>query len=435
MSTLLGASLDCERTLTQIARLAVPALGDLCAIDVLRDDGVLHRVAGVHVEGSGESFASDIEAWHAPAAAARELAAMLGERRPVLVSRATRADLDAVAPSADPVLRRLAPKSWIVAPLIAADRVRGAVTLAITRSTRRYRRTDLAFATVVASQAAAAIEGARLRREVEAARGMAEAANRSRDEALSTLSHELRNPLNAVHGWATLIERGQLGEAQTRRAVQIIVRNVNAQIRIVDDVLAMSRIATGHLRLSVEPVDLRDAIENGLEAVRHAAEAKGIRLRPLPQEPGLRVSGDAGRLQQVVWNLLENAVKFTPNGGRIEVRLRRARSHVEIVVSDTGEGIAADVLPYIFERARQPEGGDAPTRGGLGIGLALVRHLVELHGGSVCAESAGEGHGATFVVQLPLMPAEPRERPIASPDGAVPDGPLLRSSVSGRNAR
>jgi len=209
---------------------------------------------------------------------------------------------------------------------------------------------------------------------------------------------------------------------------------VNAQIRIVDDVLAMSRIATGHLRLSVEPVDLRGVIENGLESVRHAAEAKRIRLWPVLQESGLRVSGDAGRLQQVVWNLLENAVKFTPSGGRIEIRLQRVRSHVEIVVSDTGEGIAADVLPYIFERARQPGRGDAPTHGGLGIGLALVRDLVELHGGSVWAESAGEGHGATFVVQLPLMPAEPLEPPI-TPDGAVDDAPLLRSPASGHNAR
>ena len=419
----------------QMARLAVPALGDLCTIDVLADDGVLHRVAGVYADGAGESIAAEIDARLAPAAAATGLAAVLCERRPVLVARATQADLDALAPNADHLLRRLALKSWIVAPLIAADRVLGAVTLAITRSARRYDRTDLALATVVAALTAATIEGTRLQREAEAARGMAEAANRSRDEALSTLSHELRNPLNAVHGWATLIDRGQLGEAQTRRAVQVIVRNVNAQIRLVDDVLAMSRIDTGRLRLSLQPVDLRGVIEEGLESVRHAAETKHIRLNPMLQGPGLRVSGDAGRLQQIVWNLLENAVKFTPNGGRIDIRLRQALPHVEIVVSDTGEGIAADVLPYIFERARQPERDDTATRGGLGIGLALVRHLVELHGGSVSAESRGKGQGATFVVQLPLIAAELRERPIALPDGALSEEVLLRSSASGRNAR
>ena len=424
MSAVLGASLGVERALTQIVRLAVPALGDLCTIDVLEDDGALRRVAGACVDDAGESLAAEIECRHAPAAAPG-LAAVLRERRSVLVARATQRALDTPSPKA---------AQWIVAPLVAADHVLGALTLAITGSARRYDQTDLAFATVIAGQAAVAIEGARLRREAEAARGMAEAANRSRDETLSTLSHELRNPLNIVHGWATLIDHGRLGEAQRRRAMQIIVRNVNAQIRIVDDVLAMSRIETGHLRLSVEPVDLRGVIENGLESVHHAAEAKHIRLWPVLQEAGLRVSGDAGRLQQVVWNLLENAVKFTPSGGRIEIRLQRVRSHVEIVVSDTGEGIAADVLPYIFERARQPERGGAPTHGGLGIGLALVRDLVELHGGRVWAESAGEGRGATFVVQLPLMPAEPLEQAI-TPDGAVSDGPLLRSSASGRNAR
>jgi CheY-like chemotaxis protein/two-component sensor histidine kinase len=228
-----------------------------------------------------------------------------------------------------------------------------------------------------------------------------------------------------VHGWATLIERGQLGEAQTRRAVQIIVRNVNAQIRLVDDLLDMSKVVSGRMRLTVRPVDLRDVIENGIEAVRHAAEAKGVRLQPVLQEPGLLVNGDAGRLEQVVWNLLENAVKFTPKDGRVQIHLQRVRSHVEIVVSDTGQGIGADVLPYVFDRLRQGEGGSARSHGGLGIGLALVRHFVELHGGSVYAESPGEGKGATFVVKLPLMVAEMLERPIAARDGGMLDGPSL----------
>src|SRR5207249_6737726 len=157
------------------------------------------------------------------------------------------------------------------------------------------------------------------------------------------------------------------------------------------------------------------------EAVRHAAEAKGIRLHSVLEAPGLLVSGDAGRLQQVVWNLLDNAVKFTPKDGRVQVQLQRVRSHVEIVVSDTGQGIAADVLPYVFDRLRQGESGSTRGQGGLGIGLALVRHFVELHGGSVYAESAGEEHGATFVVKLPLMLADLREGAIARPQGQTPD--------------
>ncbi len=179
--------------------------------------------------------------------------------------------------------------------------------LAITESNRRYGRADLSLATAVASQAAAVIESARLAREADEARAAAEAAIRAKDEFLSTLSHELRNPLNAVYGWATMIERGQLGEAQTRRAMQIIVRNVNAQIRLVDDLLDMSKVVSGRMRLAVQPVDLGELIEDGLESVRHAAEAKRIRLQSVLEAPGLLVSGDPGRLQQVVWNLLENA--------------------------------------------------------------------------------------------------------------------------------
>jgi signal transduction histidine kinase len=419
MSVLLGSSLDYERTLPRIVRLAVPTLGDLCAIDLLQPDGGLHRVACAHVDPVREALVAT--------ATAPGSSAALHDGRPVLVARATEADLRAAAQTDEQrvLLRQLDLKSWTVTPLIAHERVLGALILAISESARRYGPTDLAFATVVARHAAAVIEGARLFREAEAARHAAEVANRAKDEFLSTLSHELRNPLNAVHGWASLIERGQLGEAQTRRAVQIIVRNVNAQIRLVNDLLDMSKVVSGRMRLTVQPVDLRDVIENGIEAVRHAAEAKGVRLQPVLQEPGLLINGDAGRLEQVVWNLLENAVKFTPKDGRVQIHLQRVRSHVEIVVSDTGQGIAADVLPYVFDRLRQGEGGSARSHGGLGIGLALVRHFVELHGGSVYAESPGEGKGATFVVKLPLMVAEMLERPIAARDGGMLDGPSL----------
>ena len=431
MSALLGSSLDYERTLPHFVRLAVPVLGDLCAIDLL-DRGALRRVACAHVDPAREALISEIGARHtADPAAARGVAAVMRTRQPVLVVRATEAALREAAQDVEQLvlLRQLAPRSWIVVPLVARERVLGALTLAVTESARRYGPVDLVFATVVAIHAAAVIEGARLYREAEAARRAAEAANRSKDEFLSTISHELRNPLNAVYGWATLIERGQLGEAQTRRAIQIIARNVEAQIRLVDDLLDISKIVNGQMRLTVRPVDLHGLIEDALEAVRHTAEAKGIRLQPVLETPGLLVSGDAGRLQQVVWNLLENAVKFTAKDGRIQVQLRRIRSHVEIIVSDTGRGIAPDVLPFIFDRLRQGESGSLRGQGGLGIGLALVRHFVELHGGSVYAESAGEGQGATFVVKLPLMLADLREEPIARRDGPVPGAALAGACV------
>jgi len=429
MSALLGSSFDYERTLPRLARLAVPALGDLCAIDLLQDDFGLRRVACAHADSTREPLVYELGGRHGPKPDdAQGVGAVIRYRRPVLVARAREADLRAAAQSDEQLalLRQLGPKSWIVTPLVAHERVLGALTLALTEPGRRpYGPIDLAYAAVIASHAAAAIESARLYREAEAARRTAEAASRAKDEFLSTVSHELRNPLNAVYGWATLIERGQLGEAQTRRAVQVIVRNVNAQIRLVDDLLDMSEIVNGRMRLVVRPVDLHDLIQDALEAVRHAAEAKGIRLQPVLHAPGLLVSGDPGRLQQVVWNLLQNAVKFTPTDGRVQIQLQRVRSHAEIVVSDSGQGITADVLPYVFDRLRQGEGGSARGHGGLGIGLALVRHFVELHGGSVFAESAGEGQGATFVVKLPLMLADVREEAVTRRDGAAVESPSL----------
>jgi signal transduction histidine kinase/ActR/RegA family two-component response regulator len=430
IGALLGSSLDSERMLPRVVRLAVPVLGDLCAVDLLHADGALHRVASAHVDVAKEALVFEIrtrygfnsEAPHGPLAVVRT-------RRPALISQVTEADLSAVALNAEhlALFKQLGPRSWIIAPLVAYERALGTITLAITESSRRYGEVDLSFAMAVANQTAAAIEIWRLYREAQEARGAAEAANRAKDEFLSTLSHELRNPLNAVHGWATLIERGQLGEAQTRRAVQVIVRNVNAQIRLVDDLLDMSRVVSGRMRLVVQPVDLRELIEDSLEAVRHAADAKGIRIQRLLEAPSVLVSGDPGRLQQIVWNLLDNAVKFTPRDGRVQVHLQRVRSHAEIVVSDTGQGIAPEILPYVFDRLRQGESGSARSHGGLGIGLALVRHLAELHGGSVYAESAGDGKGATFVVKLPLMVAERREQPIAAREPST----LASTALSG----
>ena len=239
----------------------------------------------------------------------------------------------------------------------------------------------------------------------QAARREAEAANRAKDEFLATLSHELRTPLNAIVGWAHLLRTGQLDEGQTTRAVEVIDRNAKAQSQIVADVLDVSRIVMGKLRLDVRPVDLATVVEEALDTLRPAAAAKEIHIEA-SLEGGGRVSGDPDRLQQVIWNLVSNAIKFTSNGGRIQVRLRREPSHVDVVVEDTGVGIRPDFLPHVFERFRQSDSSSTRAHGGLGLGLALVRHLVELHGGTVAASSPGEGGGATFTVRLPLMLAQ-----------------------------
>ena len=242
----------------------------------------------------------------------------------------------------------------------------------------------------------------RLLAREQAARTEAEAANRGKDQFLAMLSHELRTPLNAVYGYARMLQAGQLDPDAAARALDAIVRNANAQVQLIDDLLDVSRVITGKLRLNVRSVDLKAVVDGALDTVRPAVEAKGIRLRSVLDPGAGPITGDPDRLQQVVWNLLANAVKFTPKGGQVQVHLQRVNSHVEIVVSDTGQGIAPDVLPLIFERFWQGESSSTRPHAGLGLGLALVKHLVELHGGTVAAQSAGAGRGATFVVTLPV---------------------------------
>jgi signal transduction histidine kinase/ActR/RegA family two-component response regulator len=234
----------------------------------------------------------------------------------------------------------------------------------------------------------------------------AEASNRAKDEFLAVLSHELRTPLNAVYGWARMLQSGQLEAKAATRALDVIVRQANAQVQLIDDLLDVSRIITGKMRLDVRPVDLKAVIEGALDAVRLAATAKDIRLRTALDPHAATISGDPDRLQQVVWNLVMNAVKFTPRGGRVDVELQRLDAHVEIVVLDTGRGISADVLPFIFDRFRQADSSTTRAHTGLGLGLALARNLVELHGGTLTAHSDGENKGATFVVRLPAAPLE-----------------------------
>jgi signal transduction histidine kinase/ActR/RegA family two-component response regulator len=239
---------------------------------------------------------------------------------------------------------------------------------------------------------------------------LAEAANRTKDEFLAVLSHELRTPINAVYGWARMLRERTMTPDQAARGLEVIERNAAAQVRLIEDLLDISRIVTGKMRLDVRMVDVAQAIDSALDAVRHAADVKELRLERLVDPRAGPVAGDADRLQQVVWNLLSNAIKFTPRRGRVQVRLARVNSHVEIVVADTGAGIDPVLLPHIFDRFRQGDSTSTRTHGGLGLGLALVKHIVELHGGTVHAISEGEGRGATFTVKLPVsLAATPAE--------------------------
>lgn len=237
----------------------------------------------------------------------------------------------------------------------------------------------------------------------EAAQREAAAANRSKDQFLAMVSHELRGPLSPILAWSSLLKSGRLDPARTLAAVQAIERNARAQAQLIEDLLDVSRIVSGKLRLDVRPTELADAVGAAVESVEAAADAKQIRLDAVLDPQAGLVSGDAERLRQVAWNLVSNAVKFTPHGGRVQVRLQRVESEVELVVSDTGKGISAEILPHVFDRFEHVGEGTGSERRGLGLGLAIVRHLVELHGGTVEAASEGPNRGATFRVRLPLL--------------------------------
>lgn len=252
----------------------------------------------------------------------------------------------------------------------------------------------------IAAWGSLALENARLYDD-------ARAANRLKDEFLAVLSHELRTPLNAIVGYSRLLRAGMLSADKAARGLETLERNATWLTQIVEDVLDVSRIVSGKIRLDVQPVELQLIIDNAVATVQPAADAKGVRIQSLVDPQIGPVSGDPGRLQQVVWNLVSNAVKFTPKSGRIQVRLERVNSQAEVIVSDTGIGIRPDFLPFVFERFRQAEAGTTRKTGGLGLGLAIVRHIVEMHGGTVEASSEGEGKGATFRVRLPLMIVHP----------------------------
>jgi signal transduction histidine kinase/CHASE3 domain sensor protein/ActR/RegA family two-component response regulator len=320
--------------------------------------------------------------------------------------------------SASRVLReRVA--SLMGVPLLVAGRPIGVMHVATTR-TRRFTDEDLHLLELVGARIASAIEHARLFEAERQARTEAEAANRAKDEFLGTLSHELRSPLSAIRTWVHLLRRGHLDQAKSERALATIEESAKLQAQLIEDLLDVSRIVSGKLRMEARPVDLASVVESAIDTVRLAADAKDIALESRLAPIAGVVAGDPGRLQQVVWNLLSNAIKFTPRGGRVEVECAGAGTEVVITVADTGQGIAPEFLPHLFERFRQADSSSTRRHGGLGLGLAIVRHILELHGGRVEAESAGLGGGARFTVRLPLQPARPAPVAAGGPAARIP---------------
>ena len=397
VGTVLAGSLDYETTLTAVANLAVPAIADWCAVDIV-EDAKLQRLAVAHVDPAKVEFARSLERYDDPTSPqSPKTVARTGS--PVLVPVITR-EMIVQAANGDQERIRLVQSlglvSYMCVPLVAHGRLLGALTLATAESHRHFSEDDLRFAQDVAHRAALAVDNARAYQSMQTA-------DRLKDEFLATLSHELRTPLNAIMGYARLLRSGSVSPDRTNNALDIVERNASVLTKLVEDLLDVSRIISGKVRLNIQPVDLPNVVREAAESLMPAAEAKQLRLQVTTDPDAGPISGDPDRLQQVVWNLVSNAVKFTPKGGRIQIRLERIDSHVDIIVSDTGVGIDPAVLPHIFERFRQADSAMTRQFGGLGLGLAIVRHLAELHGGTVHAMSTGPDQGATFRVRLPLM--------------------------------
>jgi signal transduction histidine kinase/ActR/RegA family two-component response regulator len=399
LGTALSASLDYESTLKAVAEMTVPTMADWCAVDIVGERGALQRLAVAHVDPAKLELARTLEErYPSNPNAPGGVHHVIRTGKPAYLSRIPASLLDAAARDDEHrrVLRDLNLTSYMCVPLMARGKAFGAITFVSAESGREYAESDLRFARELAARASLAVENAR-------AYARANEASRLKDEFLATLSHELRTPLNAVLGYTRMLRQQTLPPEKIGPALDIVERNAEALKQMIEDVLEVSRIVAGRLRLNVEAVDLPAVLRDAVATVTPAADAKGVRVETVIDPLTAPVSGDGDRLQQIVWNLLSNAIKFTPRGGRVQLRLSRVDSHVEIAVSDTGRGIAPDFLPFVFERFRQGDASFSREHGGLGLGLAITRQLTELHGGTVSAASGGLDQGATFTVRLPLM--------------------------------
>ena len=382
-TALLTRSLEYEKTLASVARLAVPEFSDWCAIDVTDQEGRLQRLATVHAhptridppDARVPDSVREVIRTGAPM--------MLAAGAPPHQASNSRAG---VASSSF--------MSSLCVPIISPSGTLGAMTFVFGESARRYSDLDLDLARELAARSALAIENALAYRRVNEA-------SRVKDEFLAMLSHELRTPLNAILGYAQMLTTGMLDAERHSHAMKVLMRNATALKQIIDDLLDVARITSGKVRLNMRPVDLADVLGAAAATIQPAAEAKGVSLEVAIDADAPRVLGDPDRLQQVVWNLLSNAAKFTRRGGRVRLELKQSDPWIEIVVADDGQGIDPAFLPHMFERFRQADGRYAREHAGLGLGLSIVRDLTELHGGTVLAKSEGPGRGATFTVRLP----------------------------------
>jgi PAS domain S-box-containing protein len=417
-SSALSSTWELSAAMERLTQCLVPRLAEWCGVFLSHEEaGPLERVASSDVDprrvlrlsqaGPGVALGQAIHA---------------GMRRG---RAASFSQLFEEGPSPDAataeLARAFAGLRGIAVPITFKGQHRGVLLLAAGEGYRPYDADDLQLAGELAHRAANVLEHVRLFELARQARDRAEEANRAKDEFLATVSHELRTPLTAILGWTSILRTTPLSVEKQARALETVERSARAQAQIVDDLLDISRIVAGRMRLELKPVDLGGVVDAVLDVVRPAAAARGIQLEPLLEPDVGFVQGDAQRLQQVAWNLLTNAIKFTPQGGRVSVRLRRVEACVELEVRDSGQGISPAFLPHLFERFQQADGSATRRHGGLGLGLSIVRHLMELQGGSVHAHSEGEGQGARFTVRIPSL------QPGPCPVGIAPAGMTSRT--------
>jgi PAS domain S-box-containing protein len=410
---LLTSSLDYETTLDRAVHVALPRLGDYCTVVIQDEHGQMRLIAWGHVVREKEAVLHELVSRLVDSGPAHGVTTFASEVmrlcRTLVVTPEQLGQVISSMTDVDPELVRLGealrPYAYVGAPLAVRGRAVGVMAFGRSEqeSHRGYSAAEVALIEEFARRSSVAVENARLFRR-------ADELNRLKDEFLATVSHELRTPLSAILGWSRMLAGGQLDEDKRRRAIEAIERNAQAQAKLVDDILDVARGMAGNVRLEMTTIDLAAVAHRGVDAIAPAAAAKKIQVEVASGPAPVHVVGDAARLQQVVWNLVSNAVKFTPAGGRVAVAVEPVDGHAELKVAESGAGIPRAFLPYVFDKFRQADGSFTRQHGGLGLGLAIARHLVELHGGSIEARSEGEGKGATFVARIPLAEPQPDQR-------------------------
>lgn len=426
-SELLSSSLDYPSTIAQLTTLLVPRLADFCVVQI--DSGSAEDPPIAHVEPSKRELLRELlRRFHPDGMPGRAQVEESGKA--VLVEWSEPADLEIFArtPEHRAYLEQLEARAFLVVPLRVQAHVIGTLTVGWSESDRRATASDLLLVSELARRAANVIDHAQLDALSRSERDRADAATRAKDEFVAVVSHELRTPLNVIIGWMRLLRAGSLPDKTREHALEVVERNAAAQNQLVADLLDLSRVLTGKVRLEPAQVDLASLVALVLEDARLALEAKRQQLHADLGEAAV-MRGDAERLKQIIWNLLLNAIKFTNKGGEIHVTLRKVDSELELVFSDNGVGIAADVLPHIFESFRQSDSKTTRVHGGLGVGLSITKHLVNLHGGTIVARSEGINRGATFTVRLPVSPVISTTVGV----GRVPSLPTKRPELSRRD--